>query len=163
MPPPTYSTGRSAAMMSSGRFLDHARVPLGGGAVAGQRRGDLVVARPVPRHLVLQDVLGQVDQRRAGAAGRGDVERLADRHRDVLGDMTSSLCLVQERVMPTVSHSWNASVPIAAVADLAGDADHRDRVHVGVHERRDQVGRRRAGGDHRDAGRPVTWAYPSAM
>ena len=29
--------------------------------------------------------------------------------------MTSSLCFVTERVMPTVSHSWNASVPIAAV------------------------------------------------
>ena len=29
--------------------------------------------------------------------------------------MTSSLCLVTERVIPTVSHSWKASVPIAAV------------------------------------------------
>ena len=30
-------------------------------------------------------------------------------------DMTNSLCLVHDRVMPTVSHSWNASLPIAAV------------------------------------------------
>ena len=30
-------------------------------------------------------------------------------------EVTSSLCFVTERVMPTVSHSWNASVPIAAV------------------------------------------------
>ncbi len=30
--------------------------------------------------------------------------------------ITSSLCLVTLRVMPTVSHSWNASVPIAVVA-----------------------------------------------
>ena len=30
-------------------------------------------------------------------------------------DITSSLCLVTERVMPTVSHSWKASLPIAAV------------------------------------------------
>ena len=29
--------------------------------------------------------------------------------------MTSSLCLVTLRVMPTVSHSWNASVPMAVV------------------------------------------------
>ena len=28
---------------------------------------------------------------------------------------TSTLCLVQERVMPTVSHSWKASRPIAGV------------------------------------------------
>ncbi len=31
-------------------------------------------------------------------------------------DITSSLCLVVLRVMPTVSHSWKASVPIAFVA-----------------------------------------------
>ena len=29
--------------------------------------------------------------------------------------ITSSLCLVTERVMPTVSHSWKASVPMAVV------------------------------------------------
>jgi hypothetical protein len=28
--------------------------------------------------------------------------------------VTSSLCLVTDRVMPTVSHSWKASVPMAA-------------------------------------------------
>ena len=31
------------------------------------------------------------------------------------GVITSSLCLVHERVMPSVSHSWKASVPIAGV------------------------------------------------
>ena len=31
------------------------------------------------------------------------------------GCMINSLCLVTLRVMPTVSHSWNASVPIAVV------------------------------------------------
>ena len=29
-----------------------------------------------------------------------------------LTSFTSQLCLVQGRVMPTVSHSWNASLPI---------------------------------------------------
>ena len=29
--------------------------------------------------------------------------------------ITSSLCFVAERVMPTVSHSWKASLPIAFV------------------------------------------------
>ena len=29
--------------------------------------------------------------------------------------ITSSLCLVIDRVMPTVSHSWKASVPMAVV------------------------------------------------
>ena len=29
-------------------------------------------------------------------------------------EVTSSLCLVTDRVMPIVSHSWKASVPMAA-------------------------------------------------
>ena len=37
-------------------------------------------------------------------------------------------------------------------ADLSGDADHGDGVHVGVHERGDQVGGGGPGGDHGDAG-----------
>ena len=35
---------------------------------------------------------------------------------------------------------------------LAGDDDHRDRVHVGVAQRRDDVGGGRAAGHHGDAG-----------
>ena len=31
-------------------------------------------------------------------------------------EVTSSLCLVTDRVMPIVSHSWKASVPIEPVA-----------------------------------------------
>ena len=34
--------------------------------------------------------------------------------------------------------------------DLSGDDDHRDRVHVGVAQRRDDVRGRRAGRDHGD-------------
>ena len=75
-----------------GRLLDHPRVTLGGRAVAGQRVGDLFVGRPVPRHLVLQHVLRDVDQRRPGAARGGDVERLTDRHRDVVGASSPTRC-----------------------------------------------------------------------
>ena len=35
---------------------------------------------------------------------------------------------------------------------LAGDRHHRDRVHVGVHQRRHEVGRRRTRRHHRHAG-----------
>jgi len=34
-------------------------------------------------------------------------------------------------VMPVMSHSWKASVPMDAVANLAGDHDEGCRVHVG--------------------------------
>ena len=69
-----------------GRLADHGRVALGDRVVAGQvdRVG------PVPLHgrvgvLRIDDVLGDVDEHRAGTAGRGDVERLADGLGDVLG------------------------------------------------------------------------------
>ena len=67
------------------------------------------------------------------------------------GSVTRKLCLVIGIVMPRMSASWNASVPIAAAPDLAGDRDHRDRVHVRVRDRGDQVGRARAGGRHAHA------------
>ena len=62
--------------------------------------------------------------------------------------VTSSLCLVTPRVMPMMSHSWKASVPIAADGTWPVMHDHRHRVHVGVGERRDDVGRAGAGGHH---------------
>ena len=66
-------------------------------------------------------------------------------------DCTRKLCLVIGSVMPWMSASWKASVPIAGAGHLAGDRDHRHRVHVRVGDRRDQVGRARAGGGHADA------------
>ena len=53
--------------------------------------------------------------------------------------------------MPTMSASWKASVPIEVREHLAGDADDRHRVHVGVGDRGDEVGRAGAGGRDRDA------------
>ena len=66
------------------------------------------------------------------------------------GLVTRKLCLVIGIVMPRMSASWKASVPIAA-RHLAGDRDDRHRVHVGVGDRGDQVGRARARGRHADA------------
>ena len=77
--------------------------------------------------------------------------------------VTSSLCLVTERVMPTVSHSWNASVPMAAdgtwpVMTTSG-IESMYASHSGVTMFV-------AAGPlvtMATPGRPVTWAYPSAM
>ena len=49
-----------------------------------------------------------------------------------------------------MSASWKASVPIDARADLAGDRDHRDGVHVRVGDRGDEVGGARPGRGHAD-------------
>ena len=50
-----------------------------------------------------------------GTAGGRDIERLVQHLRQIVDRRTSQLCLVQGRVMPTVSHSWNASLPIRCV------------------------------------------------
>ena len=64
----------------------------------------------------LQRVLGDVDQHRTGAAGAGDVERRGDRGAGCpSGSVTRKLCLVIGIVMPRMSASWKASVPIAAL------------------------------------------------
>ena len=77
--------------------------------------------------------------------------------------MTSSLCFVHERVMPTVSHSWNASEPIAAVGTWPVIAT------IGIESMKASISgvtRLVAAGPEvtmATPGRPVTWAYPSAM
>ena len=58
-----------------GRLAHLLRVRARHGAVAGQ----VEVLRPLERGLRLQRVLGDVDEHRAGAAGAGHVERVAQR------------------------------------------------------------------------------------
>ena len=100
----------------------------------------------------LQDVLGQVDQDRARPAGARRCGRPRRSPPECAPtSVTSSLCLVIGAVMPVMSDSWKASVPIMRGRHLAGDRHHRNRVHVGVGQRGDQVGRARAAGGHADA------------
>ena len=87
-----------------------------------------------------------------GAAGGGDVERLPDRHRDLLGGHDELVVLgARARDADGVALLEGVGADRRG-AHLAGDADHRDRVHVGVHQRRDEVRRGRARCDHGDAG-----------
>ena len=53
--------------------------------------------------------------------------------------------------MPTVSHSWNASWPIACVGTWPVMIDQRNRVHVGGRDPGHRVGHPRSGGHERDA------------
>ena len=85
-----------------------------------------------------------------------------------LPSRTRKLCLVIGIVMPEMSASWKASVPISAAADLAGDRDHRDRIHVRVGQRRDQIGgagtrRRHAHADLAGGVRVSTGGMPRAL
>src|ERR1700693_3762952 len=61
-----------------------------------------------------RDVFRNVDQHRTGTAGGRDMECFLMVEARSLMSLTRKLCFTQGRVMPTVSHSWNASWPIAA-------------------------------------------------
>ena len=135
-----------------GSLADHPRVTLDRRPIARQRGGDVGVGRPVPLHLRLQHVLGHVDEHRAGPAGGGDVERLADRQRQLLGRHHQLVVLGRR-----AGDADGVALLEGVAADrlrrhLPGDRDHRDRVHVGVHQRRDEVRRRRTRRHQRHAG-----------
>ena len=140
-----------------GGLADLAGMALGRRLVAGEAGGDLLVGRPVPVERAagvagVDDVLGDVDQHRPGATGRGDVERLAHDAGDVG-------CLGHEPVVLGDRHGDAGRIALlervgadGGCRDLAGDAHHRDRVEVGVGQRRDYVGGSGAARDHADAG-----------
>jgi len=133
------------------RFFDHLGVALHVRAITGQAVEHFVVARPVPLHRVLQHVFGQVDERRAGAAGGGDVERLTHHHRNVLRAHHQLVVLGDAaRDADRVAFLERIGADRRR-RNLAGDADHRNRVHICVAQRSHEVGRRGTAGDHRDA------------
>ena len=119
-----------------GRLADLLGVRAGHRAVAGQ----VQLGRPVERRHRLQRRLRDVDEHRAGAAGAGDVEGLGDPARDLVG-------VGDQEVVLGDRHRDAADVGLLegvgadrGGADLAGDGDDRDRVHVRVRDRGDQVG-----------------------
>ncbi len=139
------------------RLPDLARVALGGRLVAGQPVSHLRILRPVPVHggagvLGVDDVLGDVEQHWTGPPGCGDVEGLPDRTGDVLGGRDQLVVLGDRAGDPDRVALLEGIGADGAGGHLAGDDDHRDRVHVGVAQRGDDVGRRRPGGDHGDTG-----------
>jgi hypothetical protein len=97
------------------------------------------------------DVLGDVDQHRAGTAGGGDLEGLMDDLRQV-ADVFDQVVVLGARAGHADRVGFLEGVGADQVrGDLAGDDDHRDRVHQGVHDAGDGVGRAGTRGDQDDA------------
>jgi hypothetical protein len=132
------------------RRLDRAEVALDRGLiglVAKDRAGRLAIARG--RDL---DVLGQVDDDRAGAAGGGDVERLVDRLAD-LGRVLHQIVMLGAVAGDADRVAFLKGVGADQMGrHLAGDDDDRDRIHQRVGDAGDGIGRAGAGGHQDDAG-----------
>jgi hypothetical protein len=91
----------------------------------------------------IDDVLGDVDQHGPGPPGGREVEGLADHERDVLG-LRDELVVLGHRAGDADGVALLEGVGAdGPERHLAGDAHHRDRVHVGIAQRGDDVGRRR--------------------
>ena len=116
-----------------GGLLDLAAVRLGVGLVSRQ----IEIRRPGKCALALQHVLGNVDENGAVPAGGGNVERLGDRPRDVVS-------VANQEVVLGDRHGHAGDVRLLEgvgadqrPADLPGDGDHRDGVHLGIGQRGD--------------------------
>ena len=118
---------------------------------AGQARDDLVLGRVDGLGRLLQGVLGDVDVDGAGPAAAGDVERLGDHPRQLVG--------VADQVV-VLGHRQRDAVDVdlleRVLADerrghVAGDRDHRDGVEHRRADAGDEVGRAGAGCAHAHA------------
>ncbi len=124
---------------------------LGVRAQVGLVAGQVKLLGPGEGGLGLQDVLGQIDQHRTRTAGGGDVERLGDGPRDV-GGVGDEEVVLRDRQRDAADVGFLEGVAAdGGAGHLAGDRDHRDAVHVGVGDRRDQVSGARARGSHANA------------
>ena len=123
------------------------RVRAGDGAIARQ----VEVVGPLERRLRLQSVLRHVDQNRTRTTRRGEVEGLGDRTRD-LAWVSHEVVVLGDRHRDAADVGLLEGVGADRLAgDLTGHRHHRDRVHVGVGDRGDEVGRTRTRGRHADA------------
>src|SRR5437879_4187063 len=85
---------------------------------------------------------GPVHVDRSGAAGGGDVERLADRRAEILPVLHEEVVLRARARDPDVVRLLKRVVPDQVRGNLPREGDDRHRVHVGVLQRRHEVRRR---------------------
>ena len=144
-------TGRLAAAISVAAVLSWRPWPSRFGRKPGRPGDDLLLGRVLGARLLLERVLGDVDVDRTRAPGPGDVERLGDDARQLVG--------VAHQVV-VLGHRQGDAVDVDLLEgiladergrDVAGDGDHRDRIE---HRRPD------AGDEVRGAGAGRAHAHP---
>ena len=108
--------------------------------------------RPVPLHGRVRYVLRQVDEHRTGASRRRDVEGSGDHPWDFLHVFDQPVVLGDAHGDAGDVALLEGVRPDGGRRHLARDHDERRRVHVGVGQRRDDVGRSRSARHHGDTG-----------
>ena len=150
-------TGRSAAASARAAASTWRGWPApGGGPVAGHGRLGVVEVLDLARPLVHADV----HQHRPGAARLGQVERLGERPREVVG-VLDQVGVLHDRQGDADDVGLLEGVGAhPRGAHLAGDRDQRHRVHVGVGDRGHEVGRAGPRGGRADPGPPGDLRVP---
>ena len=124
----------------AGGDLELLGVAVDGGAEAGQAGDDVVEGGVLGARLLLQGVLGDVDVDGTGAAGAGEVERLGDDVRDVVGVPDQVVVLGHRQRDAGDVDLLERVLADQRAGHVAGDRDHRDRVQLGGGDRGHEVG-----------------------
>ncbi len=101
--------------------------------------------------LALLHVLGHIDEDGSGPAGAGDVERFLEDARHVLGARHQVMVLGDGPAHLDDGRFLEGVGADDGGADLAGDGDERDGIHLGVGEAGDEVGGAGSAGGHAHA------------
>ena len=113
--------------------------------------GQLHLDRPAERCHRLERVLGDVDEHRTRPARRRDVERLRQDTRNI-GCVLHQVVVLGDRHRDAADVGFLERVRADGCGwHLTGDRDDRHRVHVGIGDRRHEVGGTRPAGRHTHA------------
>ena len=126
------------------RRADHARL------VAMRGQGGIVLLIP-PRRCDLH-ILGDIDHDRAGAARRGDAEGFLDRRAKAFGVLHEVVVLGAVAGQPHGVRFLKGVRADERGGHLPGDHHHGNRIHIGIGDAGDRIGRPRAAGHEHHAG-----------
>ncbi len=129
--------------------LGGGRYRLGIGLVSGKIAGQVDLARVVPVHERVGDVLRNVDEHRPRPPGCRHMKGLVDHLRNVVGRGDEPVVFRDAHRDARRVALLERVGPDRCPRHLSRDDDQRDRVHVGVGERRDDVRGTRPARHHR--------------
>ena len=141
--------GLLRARQQRGRLRQRGRVGLSGWVIPGQIQ--LALVDEVGGAARAGDVLGKIDQHRAGASGGGEVKRLARDARNVVR-VLDQVRMLHHRVGDSGDVGFLERVLAEHRRDgLSGEDDHWHRVHQRRQQAGDRVGRARTRRHEHDA------------